>query len=203
MATKKATPRRAAPAARKNPSRKAAPARKAPTRKTTARKASKGEPPAPPTTLHTLTPYLTVHDANAAMDWYKKAFGAKETYRMPGPDGRLLHASLKIGDSELYMSDTFPQGDTTDPRQATPTVTLHLWTRHVDKLWKGAVDNGATVTMPLDDQFWGDRYGKLRDPYGHSWSLAWKSKLTRKELDAKREEAMKEFAAMAPTAPTP
>ena len=129
--------------------------------------------------------------------WYKRAFGAKETSRQEAGGGKLMHAELRIGDSTLYLSDIFPGADVKDPKTAGPSVTLHLWHRDVDRLWTNAVENGATVTMPLDDQFWGDRYGKLLDPYGHSWSLSHKSKLSKKELDRKREEAMRQFGAMA------
>lgn len=167
-------------------------------RKTPARKASSKKPYSEaPQTLHTVTPYLSVQDAASAIAWYKKAFGAKETYRAPGPGGSIMHASLKLGDSEIYLSDIFPGSEMKRPSEAGPSVTLHVWSRHVDKLWKGAVDNGATVIMPLDDQFWGDRYGRLRDPFGHVWSVSWKSKLSAAALQRKQEEAMKAFAATA------
>lgn len=196
--TKKAAARRtAAPARKVAKAVKKAVARKAPARKT-----KSGDPSQAPTTLHTVTPYLAVADAAAAIEWYKKAFGAKETFRGPTPDGRIMHASLKLGDSEIYLSDVFPGSEMKSPAEAGASVTLHVWSRHVDKLWKGALDNGATVVMPLDDQFWGDRYGRLRDPFGHVWSISWKSKLSKAELARKQEEAMKAFAAMAaPAAP--
>lgn len=184
----------------KSPSRKAA-KRPAKTVKTAAKRAKApakraakaAAPPAP----RTLTPYLCVADAAGAIAWYKKAFGAKETMRQDAPGGKVMHAHLRVGDSDLFLSDLFPGTEMKDPRSAGPSVTLHLWHRSVDKLWKGAVDNGATVVMPLDDQFWGDRYGKLLDPFGHSWSLSYKSKLGKAALEAKREQAMKDFAAMA------
>lgn len=174
-------------AAAKGPARKAA--------RTTARKgpAKAASAPAP----RTLTPYLVVGDAAGAIEWYKRAFGAKETTRQGAPGGKVLHAHLRIGDADLFLSDLFPGSEMRTPKEAGPSVTLHLWHRDVDKLWKGAVENGASVVLALDDQFWGDRYGKLLDPYGHSWSLSYRSKLSPKELDRKREQAMKEFASMA------
>lgn len=148
--------------------------------------------------LHTITPYLSVGDAAGAIDWYKKAFGAKEFGRMPGPDGKLLHAEIRLGDSSVYLSDIFPQSATKDPRESGASVVIHLWHRNVDKLWSQAVANGAKVLMPLDDQFWGDRYGQIQDPFGHVWSLSHKSKLSKKELERKREEAMAAFGGAPP-----
>lgn len=164
----------------------------------TARKATAARKPrraAARPSLRTLTPYLPVNGAAQAIDWYRKAFGAKEVARQSGPDGKVMHAHLRIGDSDLFLSDIFPGADVQDAARVGPTATVHLWSRNVDKLWQAAVQNGAKATMPLDDQFWGDRYGKLVDPFGHSWSLAWKSKLPKAELERKREEAMKQFGA--------
>ena len=157
------------------------------TRKATAKKAA--TPPAPG---RVLTPYLAVDGAAGAIEWYKKTFGAKEVGRQAAGD-KLMHAHLRIGDSDLFLSDVFPGADVRDPARAGASVTLHLWSRNADKWWQNAVANGAKVTMPMDDQFWGDRYGKLTDPFGHSWSLAWKSRLSKAELEQKRVEAMKAF----------
>ena len=193
--TKKATPRKTAPrkvSSRKAPAPKGA-AKRAAKRAAKARAAGDVQTATP---MRTVTPYLAVGDAARAIEWYRKAFGAKENARMPAPDGRVMHCELRLGDTTLYVSDLFPGTEMKDPAQAGPSVTLHLWHRDVDKLWRQAVDAGARVVMPLDDQFWGDRYGKLLDPFGHSWSLSHKSKLGKKALDAKREEAMREFAAM-------
>lgn len=159
-------------------------------------KATKAKDGAAPHPSRTVTPYLSVGDAAGAIAWYKLAFGAKEVDRQPAPGGKVMHAHLRIGDSDVFLSDIFPGSDLNDPARVGASVSLHVWSRNVDKLWKGAVDNGAKVTMPLDDQFWGDRYGKLVDPHGHSWSLGWKSKLPKAELDRKREAAMQQFAAM-------
>lgn len=165
-------------------------------KKTAARKATK---PAPkkraPAAPRTLTPYLGVNDAAAAITWYKKAFNAKEESRMPGPGNKVMHAELRIGDSLLYLSDIFPQSDMVDPSRTGPTANMHVTSRNIDKLWKNAVENGAKVTMPLADQFWGDRYGRIIDPFGHSWAFSWRSKLSKKELEALRVKAMAEMGA--------
>ncbi len=120
----------------------------------------------------TLTPYLTVSNAAAAIDFYKKAFGAEELSRHSAPDGkRLMHAHLKVLGMDLMLSDDFPEhmGRTHEAFGGSP-VTLHLHTDDVNTLWANAVAAGAKVTMPLQDQFWGDRYGQFTDPFGHSWS---------------------------------
>lgn len=203
--TKKAATRRtAAPAAklRKTAQKVAAKATQkvAGLRKSVKKAAGPGSPPR---AAHTLAPYLAVRDATAAIAWYKKVFGAKEAYQMGAPGGgKVMHAHLRIGDSDLFLADIFPGSDLKDASVVGPSFSLHLEHRNIDKFWASAVENGATVVMPLDDQFWGDRYGKLLDPFGHCWSLAWKSKLSKAELEKKREQAMKEFAAMtAPAAP--
>lgn len=161
--------------------------------KKTAKRVAKRANAAPPAPKSAITPYLAVSDAAGAIAWYKEAYGAKVVGTQPGPGGKLLHAHLRIAGADLYMSDIFPNADLQDPSRVGASVSLHLWTRNVDKMWDGAVKGGAKVVMPLDDQFWGDRYGKLVDPYGHSWSLAWKSKLSKAELEKKRVEAMKQF----------
>jgi PhnB protein len=121
-----------------------------------------------------ITPHLVVEGAAEAMEFYKKAFGAEEIARMPGPDGRLMHAAMKFGDSEVFMCDPFPEyGGSPGPNKlGNSPVTIHLETPNVDTSWDRAVKAGCTVAMPLDNQFWGDRYGKLVDPYGHHWSLS-------------------------------
>ncbi|HEY2001266.1 MAG TPA: VOC family protein [Acidobacteriaceae bacterium] len=123
----------------------------------------------------TVTPYLTVSNAAAAIDFYKKAFGAEEVVRHLAPDGkRLMHAHLKVLGMDLMLSDDFP--DHMSGRSRTPEafggspVTLHLHTDDVNTLWANALAAGAKVTMPLQDQFWGERYGQFTDPFGHSWS---------------------------------
>ncbi len=124
---------------------------------------------------HTITPCLVIKGAAEAIDFYKKAFGAEEISRMPmpGPDGqsRIGHAELRIGDSVLYLSDEFPEHGVTGPNGQSP-VALHLYVNDADAAFQRAVEAGATVTMPLADMFWGDRFGKLADPFGHQWSIA-------------------------------
>src|SRR6266852_4368483 len=103
----------------------------------------------------TVTPYLAINGAAAAIDWYKKAFGAKELARQPMPDGKLMHARIRIGDSIVMLSDTFPGNGPQSPDVlGNSPVTLHIYINNVDKIWQQAVDAGAKVTMPLDNQFW-------------------------------------------------
>ena len=147
--------------------------------------APKDLPPPPP-----LAPYLTVDDAKAAIDFYERAFGAVELSRQPTPDGaKLIHAALSFNGGLLMLSDDFPEmagGMRRSPKALGGSpVTLHLDLPDVDRVWQRAVDAGATVTLPLADMFWGDRYGKLRDPFGHEWSLATrKRQASQAELDA-------------------
>ena len=122
-----------------------------------------------------LSPHLVVDDANAAIDFYVKAFGAVEVGRIPGPDGRLIHGAVQIDGSTVMLADDFPEmsgGKSTTPKALGGTpVTVHLTVTDVETRFQQAVDAGATVVMPLADQFWGDRYGMVRDPFGHQWSL--------------------------------
>jgi len=117
---------------------------------------------------------MTVLGAAYAIEFYKKAFGAEELGRMPMPDGRLVHAEIRIGDSVVMLSDEFPEwGGKGGPLSLGGTaVGLHLYFEDVNSAWQRAIDAGAKVTMPLADAFWGDRYGKLVDPFGHEWSMA-------------------------------
>jgi len=160
--------------------------------------------PAPPPKPRTVTPYLSLRHAAEAIEWYKKALGAKETARAPSPDGLIWHAGIRVGDSDIYLSDIFPGAESKDPLAlGNSPVTLHVWTKDLDRLWKRAVAAGAKVEMPLDDQFWGDRYGTLKDPFGHHWSLSYKSKASKAVLDRKREEAMRTFGAEQKPYPRP
>jgi PhnB protein len=118
-------------------------------------------------------PYLAVDNATDAIEYYKKAFGAKERTRMEAPDGSVGHAELEIGNSVVMLSDPFPQGTTRSPSELGGTsVSVMLYVEDVDAFVKRAVDAGATVTMEVADQFWGDRFGSIKDPFGHSWSIA-------------------------------
>jgi PhnB protein len=149
---------------------------------------------ASPQVQRTITPYLVIDGAARAIDFYKKAFGAKEINREPLPDGKLMHATIQIGDSMIMMSDEFPGGDTQAPTSAAATtVNLHITSKDVDKLWNQAVNAGAQPTMPLDNMFWGERYGKLQDPFGHVWSLSQVVKMSEEEKQAKRQAAFAMF----------
>ena len=123
---------------------------------------------------HTVTPYLTVRNAATAIAFYKRAFGAQELVRMPGPGGHgIMHAEIKIGDSLIFLSDEFPDAGSRAPESVgAATGSLHVYVEHVDAAFKRAVDAGGRVRMPVADMFWGDRYGKLVDPFGHEWGLA-------------------------------
>jgi uncharacterized glyoxalase superfamily protein PhnB len=147
-----------------------------------------------PEGYHSLTPSLTVSDAKKAIEFYQKAFGAKELNRAPGPDGRLMHAEIKIGDSILMLNDSFPEmgGNPAPAADASLPSSLHLYVENADAVFERAVKAGATVTMPLMDMFWGDRYGRIRDPFGHSWAIAThKEDLTPEQMMARQQEAMK------------
>jgi PhnB protein len=144
-----------------------------------------------PKGFHTVTPYLVVINGSAAIAFYKKAFGAKEVLRHKTPDGKVLNAQLKIGDSMVMLSDEFPGADTRSPLSlGTSTVTLHIYTDDVNKLWARAVAAGARIIMPLNNQFWGERYGQLADPFGHRWSLSQQVKMTEEEMAALEKAAM-------------
>jgi PhnB protein len=127
-----------------------------------------------PEGLHTVTPHLTIRGAALAIDFYKEAFGAKEIRRAADAAGqRLMHAEIQIGDSRIYLNDEFPEMQTLSPQSLNGTpVTIHLAVADVDKLYQQALKAGAQVVMPLADQFWGDRYGIVADPFGHRWSMS-------------------------------
>ena len=126
-----------------------------------------------PDGMHSLTPHLVCRGAADAIDFYGRAFGAIELFRLPGPDGRLVHACVLIGDSQLFLVDEMPEHGALGPRalKGSP-VTIHLQVQDADAAFARAVQAGATVSMPLADMFWGDRYGRVTDPFGHSWSIA-------------------------------
>ncbi len=124
-----------------------------------------------------LIPHLVVDNASAAMEFYKKAFGAEEICRMPMPDGsKLMHAEMKIGNNVFYLADDFPEfceGKARSPKALGGTpLNIHQYVADCDAAIKKALDAGATLTMPATDMFWGDRFGKITDPFGHEWSLA-------------------------------
>ncbi|WP_425614146.1 VOC family protein [Anatilimnocola sp. NA78] len=139
--------------------------------------------------MHTVTPHLVVDGAANAIEFYKKAFGAVEEMRMPGPNGRLMHACVRIGDSKVFLVDENTEWGCLGPKllKGTP-VTIHLSVEDADKLFAQAVAAGATVVMPINDAFWGDRYGIVADPFGHSWSIA------HHQYDLTPEEMMQNMA---------
>jgi PhnB protein len=126
-----------------------------------------------PEGYHSVTPYLAVDDAAGAIDYYKNAFGAKERGRMEAPGGKVGHAELEIGDSVVMLSDALPQFSTRAPKELGGTsVSIFMYVEDVDAVVKQAIDAGATVTTEVADQFWGDRFGVVQDPFGHLWSIA-------------------------------
>jgi PhnB protein len=145
----------------------------------------------------TISPYLAVDDAAEAIAYYKKAFGAEETVRMDAPDGKIGHVELKIGDSHVMMSDPFPQASTTPPKELGGTsASIFMYVEDVDAVVQKAVDAGATVTMEVEDQFWGDRFGSITDPFGHIWSIATHVEdLTPEEIEERGKAAMAAMSA--------
>lgn len=131
-----------------------------------------GKVKAIPEGTHTITAHLSVREAAKAIEFYQKAFGAQLLFVHRLPDGKVMHATLKIGDSRLMLADEFPGMGTKSPQAlgGSPVV-LNIYVEDVDALFKQAVAAGAKVTMPLADQFWGHRYGQIVDPFGHSWAL--------------------------------
>jgi PhnB protein len=126
-----------------------------------------------PDGYHSVTPYLIVDGAADAIEFYKRAFGAEELFRMQMPDGRIGHAEIKIGDSPVMLADEFPENDARGPKsRGGAGVHLMLYVPDVDETFKRALAAGATELEPLVNQFYGDRSGKLRDPYGHIWMVA-------------------------------
>ncbi len=126
-----------------------------------------------PDTYHTATPYLTVRGADEAIDFYQRAFGAKELFRMPGPNGKIVHAEILIGDSHIMLSDESAACGSQAPVTLNGTpVGIFLYVDDVDKTFQQAVKAGAKETMPPQDMFWGDRFGRLTDPFGHKWMVA-------------------------------
>ncbi len=126
-----------------------------------------------PEGMHTVTPDLVCKGAAEAIEFYKNAFNAAEMGRLPGPEGKLMHAMIRIGDSFVMLVDEFPEWGSLGPKtlKGSP-VTIHLYVEDVDAFIERAVAAGAKITMPVADTFWGDRYGQLEDPFGHRWSVA-------------------------------
>jgi PhnB protein len=126
-----------------------------------------------PEGMHSLTPHIVCAGAADAIAFYKSAFGATELSRMPGPEGKLMHAAVRIGDSTLMLVDEAPEWKCFGPKAlGGSSVTLHLYVQDVDAAMARATAAGATLIMPATDMFWGDRYGQVEDPFGHRWSIA-------------------------------
>jgi uncharacterized glyoxalase superfamily protein PhnB len=149
-----------------------------------------------PEGFHTITPHLTVRDAKKAIEFYKKAFGAIEQGVMTTPDGKVMHAQLRIGDSPIMLNDESPEWGNLSPLSTSGAgFTIHLYVEKVDDVFNQAVKAGASASMPVMDMFWGDRYGQLKDPYGYTWSVATHiADLSPQEMEKAGKEAM---AAMA------
>lgn len=145
-----------------------------------------------PEGFHTITPHLIVRNSKAAIDFYQKAFGAQLQGGIAyTPDGKVMHAMVKIGDSLLMLNDEFPEHGVVAPKDGETGISLHIYVDDVDELFERATEAGAKVKMPLADMFWGDRYGKVVDPFGHMWTLGTHIKdMTQEEMKAAMDEAM-------------
>ena len=145
-----------------------------------------------PEGYHSITPYMTVRDAARAIEFYKQAFGAHDRGVMKGPGGKIMHAELVIGDSIIMLADEFPEFGSLSPQSIGGSgMGLHIYVEDVDSAFDRAVHAGAKVEMPVADMFWGDRYGKLQDPFGHKWSIAThKADLSPAEIEKAQEEFM-------------
>lgn len=147
-----------------------------------------------PSGFHTLTPHLVIKDAKQAIDFYKKAFAAEELGCMLTPDGKVLHALIKIGDSMLMIADEMAQNKSPLTLGGTP-VTIHVYVDDVDTVFNRALQAGASALMPVADMFWGDRYGILTDPFGHQWSVATHVQdLDHNEIEKRKEAAMAQMS---------
>ena len=153
-----------------------------------------------PHDMHTVTPHLVCDGAAEAIEFYKKAFNAVETARIQTPDGKIMHAAVRIGDSTVMLVDEFPDYGSVGPKKLNGSpVTMHVYVPDVDRVFAQAVAAGATVRMPLENQFWGDRYGQVVDPFGHNWSIATHVKdLTQEEMMAAMNEMQPDQANCGP-----
>jgi PhnB protein len=151
---------------------------------------------ATPPGYHTVTPSIVVRNGTEAIEFYKKAFGAEEVSRMEGPGGSIMHAEIRIGDSVVMLSEENEQWGTRSPLSTNGNPSsLHVYVPDADAAFKRAVDAGATVRYPLEDAFWGDRYGKVADPSGHEWGLATRVKdMSDEEIRKAGEEWMAQAA---------
>jgi PhnB protein len=161
-------------------------------RKTKAKVSRKAVKPIP-AGYHTVTPYLACGDGDAAIEFYKKAFGAAEKVRMPGPDGKVGHAEISIGDSRIMLTGEYAAMNFLSPSsRGGTTVHIHLYVKDADALTERAVKAGAKLVRKVEDQFYGDRMGTVQDPFGHVWHLATHIEdLSMAELKKRAEKAMK------------
>jgi len=147
-----------------------------------------------PEGYHTVTPHLVLDNTAEALEWYKKALGAAELSRSVGPDGKVMHAEIRIGDSRIMMNDAMGGGKAIGAFGGSP-VSLWLFVEDCDSLFKRAVAAGGTVGMEMADQFWGDRCGSIIDPFGYSWSIATrKEDVTQQEMERRAQDFFKQFA---------
>jgi PhnB protein len=151
-----------------------------------------------PDGYHTLTPVLTFEDSKKAIDWYKKALGVEERSRALGPDGAVMHAELRIGDSPIMLHDAM-MGQKPPSAFGGSPASMWLYVDNCDALFERAVGGGGQVTMPMADQFWGDRCGTIKDPFGYSWTIAThKEDLTPQEMEQRQAEAFKQMPKQGP-----
>jgi uncharacterized glyoxalase superfamily protein PhnB len=146
---------------------------------------------------HTVSIHLVCKNADKAIEFYKKAFGATEKSRFAGPDGKIMHATLKLGDALFFLNDEMPmpEGGKSPLTLGGTPVTINFYTADSDKIFKQAISAGAKEVMPITDQFWGDHYGVVRDPFGHNWAIATRVEdLTPQEMDKRGKEFMAKMA---------
>jgi len=155
-----------------------------------------------PQGYRSVTPYLTLNDAARALDFYKRAFGAQEVMRMDAPGGKIGHAEIKIGDSMIMLADEMPGSGTRSPQSlGATTAGIFLYVENADAVFNQAVSAGAHAEAPMADMFWGDRYGRLKDPFGHSWSVAThKEDVAPAEMSKRMQEAAAKMAQQAKSA---
>ncbi len=147
-----------------------------------------------PDGLQTITPMLVLDDCAAAIDWYKQGLGAKELSRSVGPDGKIMHAAIQIGSSQIMMHDAMMGGKGPKALGGSP-ASLWIYTEDCDTMYNRGLNAGGQVSMPMADQFWGDRCGSFIDPHGFTWTIATHTEdLTREELDQRAEQFFKQFA---------
>jgi len=149
-----------------------------------------------PKDYHSITPVLIVNNGDEAIEFYKKGFGVKERYRMKGPDGRVAHAELKLGDSVFMLSDEYPEMECHSPKTIGGSpVSMYVYVDDVDSVFNKAISAGAKALDPVKDQFWGDRHGRLEDPFGHLWSIATHKKdLSEEEMKKAAEAAFSQMS---------